>query len=86
MAEEKNQKPASTPEQPDLEAHSDDNKTENNETTEKITLLQEAGRQKLCACVYDFDCDYCSLYCVVCIKYESNHDRDKYFGGEYSAI
>ena len=30
MAEEKNQKPASTPEQPDLEAHSDDNKTEPN--------------------------------------------------------
>ena len=37
MAEEKNQKPVSTPEQPDLEVHSDDNKIENNETTEKIT-------------------------------------------------
>ena len=77
MAEEKNQKPASTPEQPDLEAHSDDNKTENNETPEKITRYKKQA---------DFDCDYCSLYCVVCIKYESNHDRDKYFGGEYSAI
>ena len=41
MAEEKNQKPASTPEQPDLEAHSDDNKTENNETTEKITRYKK---------------------------------------------
>lgn len=41
MAEEKNQKPASTPEQPDLEAHSDDNKTENNETTQKITRYKK---------------------------------------------
>ena len=41
MAEEKNQKPASTPEQPDLEAHSDDNTTENNETTQKITRYKK---------------------------------------------
>lgn len=41
MAEEKNQKPVSTPEQPDLEAHSDDNKIENNETTEKITRYKK---------------------------------------------
>ena len=41
MAEEKNQKPVSTPEQPDLEAHSDDNKIENNENTEKITRYKK---------------------------------------------